>query len=134
MEAEMKRSLTFYHSLGKLFYAIAATDKVIRSEEFEKLQLCVLNYWLDLDDLEDAFGSDAAYLIEVVFEGLEAFGEDPQEMFEAFVTYLEEQPQFFTIEVKNIILQTAWEIARSFSGVNKSELILLGKLEIALSH
>ena len=134
MEAEMKRSLTFYHSLGKLFYAIAATDKVVRSEEFEKLQLCVLNYWLDLDDLEDAFGSDAAYLIEIVFEGLEAFGEDPQEMFEAFVTYLEEQPQFFTIEVKNIILQTAWEIARSFSGVNKSELILLGKLEIALSH
>lgn len=133
METTQKRNLAFYHNLGKLFYAIAAKDKVVRSEEFSKLQLCIQEYWLDLDDLEDIFGSDAAYLIEIVFEGAEAFDEDAQTMFDAFITYSEEQPQFFTIEIKNIILQTAWEVARSFASVNKSELVMLGKLELALS-
>lgn len=133
METTQKRNLAFYHNVGKLFYAIAATDKVVRSEEFSKLQLCIQEYWLDLDDLEDVFGSDAAYLIEMVFEGAEAFDEDAQTMFDAFITYSKEQPHFFTIEVKNIILQTAWEVARSFASVNKSELVMLGKLELALS-
>ena len=127
METTNNKDVTFYHNLGKLFYAIAAADKVVRDEEFSRLQYCVLNY------LQDAFGTDAAYLIEIVFEGVEAFNEDPQKMFSDFLDYKNEHPHFFTIEIKNIILQTGWELARSFSGVNKSELIMLGKLELALS-
>ncbi|WP_405223981.1 hypothetical protein [Dokdonia sp. Asnod1-B02] len=129
-----KKDNLFYHQLGKLFYAVAAADNVVKDEEFSRLKSCIHDYWLDLDDLEDAFGSDAAYLIEIVFEGVEAFNEDPQDMYDAFITYRNKQPQFFTLEVKNIILQTAWTIARAFSGVNKSELVMLGKLEMALSH
>ena len=134
MKTIQNKNVSFYHQLGKLFYAIAAADKVVRDEEYSRLQYCVLNYWLDLDDLQDTFGSDAAYLIEIVFEGLEAFNEDPQEMFKAFIAYKNEQSHLFTIAMNNIILQTAWEVARSFSGVNKSELVMLGKLELALSE
>lgn len=133
MKTKQKRNLAFYHSLGKLFYAIAAADKVVRDEEFSRLQLCVREYWLNLNNLEDVFGSDAAYLIEIVFEGVEALDEDAQDMFDAFIVYREEQSHFFTLEVKNIIIQTAWEVAHSFASVNKSELIMLGKLELALS-
>ncbi len=134
MEITNNKDVTFYHNLGKLFYAIAAADKVVRDEEFSRLQYCVLNYWLEIDDLQDAFGADAAYLIEIVFEGVEAFNEDPQKMFSDFLDYKNEHPHFFTIEIKNIILQTAWTIGRAFSGLNKSELIMLGKLELVLSE
>lgn len=133
METTQQRNVHFYYSLGKLFYAIAFVDKQVRDEEFSKLQLCILDYWLDLDDLEDTFGSDAAYLIEIVFEGVEAFEEDAQDMYEEFVSYYRELRHFFTPEVKSIILKTGLAIAHSFAGINKSELVMLGNLELELS-
>lgn len=129
-----KKNTLFYVQLGKLFYAIAASDKVVRDEEFSKLKKCILDYWLEVDNLKDSLGHDAAHLISIVFEGVEAFNEDPQDMYDAFINYKNEHPHFYTLEVKNIIIQTAWSVARSFSGVNKAELVMLGKLEIALSH
>ena len=134
MTTTNKKDILFYQQLGKLFYAIAAADKVVREEEFARLQSCVHDYWLEVDDLEDSLGSDAAHLITIVFEGVEAFNEDPQDMYDAFITYRNEESQLFTLKVKNIIIQTAWAVARSFSGINKAELVMLGKLEIALSH
>lgn len=122
----------FYQNLGKLFYAVAFADKRVRDEEFSRLQLCVLDYWLDYDDLLDVFGSDAAYLIEIVFEGAEAFEEPAATMFDAFITYKREHPKLFTEKAKAFIMETAKAIAQSFSGMNKSELVMLGTLELEL--
>lgn len=124
----------FYQNLGKLFYAVAFTDKTVREEEFSRLQRCVLEYWLDYDDLQDVFGSDAAYLIEIVFEGAEAFQEPAQEMYDSFVYYKKEHPSLFTDKANFLILETAKSIARSFSGLNKSELIMLTNLELELGR
>ncbi|HLU51235.1 MAG TPA: hypothetical protein VKZ42_03660 [Flavobacteriaceae bacterium] len=55
------KSQKFYQSLGKLFYAIASVDKVVRKDEVEILKSLVKEKWLDLDDVEDEFGTDAAY-------------------------------------------------------------------------
>lgn len=122
----------FYQNLGKLFYAVAFADKQVRDEEFSRLQVCVLDYWLDYDDLLDVFGSDAAYIIEAVFEGVEAFEEPAAAMFDAFVSYKREHPQLFTERAKVLILETARAIANSFSGMNKSELVMLGTLKLEL--
>lgn len=134
MKSNIKTTETFYHNLGKLFYAIAYTDKTVREEEFKKMQEYVQEFWLDYDDLEDVFNSDAANFIEVVFEGVQFFGESSQDMYDAFVTYKREQPHLFTEKVNMLILETARAIAYSFSGVNKSELIMLNKLEIELNR
>tara|TARA_R110001632_G_scaffold78767_4_gene176514 strand:+ start:390 stop:797 length:408 start_codon:yes stop_codon:yes gene_type:complete len=130
MKPKIITTEAFYQNLGKLFYAVAFSDKRVRPEEFSKLQVCVLEYWLDYDDLKDVFGSDASYLIEMVFEGVEAFEEPADEMYDAFVTYKREQPHLFTEKAKTLILETATSIARSFSGLNKSELVMLGKLKL----
>lgn len=132
MKTPIKTTETFYQNLGKLFYAVAFADKHVREEEFSKLQLWVRTYWLDYDALEDVFGEDAAYLIEIVFEGAEAFKEPAERMYNDFVSYKRDQPQLFTKEAKALILDTAKAIAKSFSGLNKSELIILGKLELEL--
>lgn len=129
----LKTTEAFYHNLGKLFYAIAFADKSIEPSEFKQLQRCVKKYWLDYDDLEDVFASDAAYLIEIVFEGAQYRVDSAQEMFEAFVAYKREQPHLFTDQAKKLILDTAEKIARSFAGLNKSELVMLAKLRLELS-
>jgi len=132
MKENKGRNVYFYHSLGKLFYAVAAADKVVRDQEFEQLKSCVVKYWLDLDDVEDVFNSDAAYLIEIVFDGILAFDLDSEEMYQAFLDFYREQNHFFTPDVKSLILKTAREIASSFAGVNKSELMLIARLQIEL--
>ena len=132
MKPKIITTEAFYQNMGKLFYAVAFADKRVRDEEFSKLQVCVLEYWLDYDDLLDVFGSDASYIIEAVFEGVEAFEEPAEDMFDAFVSYKREHPQLFTEKAKILITETASAIARSFSGMNKSELVMLGRLELEL--
>lgn len=134
MKPNIKTTEAFYHNLGKLFYSIAAADKKVHEEEFKTLRSFIEKYWLDYDDLEDIFESDAAYLIEVVFEGVDFFQETPANMYDDFLIYKQEQPQLFTKEVNQLILETARAIAHSFSGVNKSELIILHQLEMELNR
>ena len=59
-----------YQNLGRLFYAVAAADGIIRDEEIKALHKVVVNRWHDIDDEEDDFGMDAAFQIEIVFEWL----------------------------------------------------------------
>ena len=62
----------FYQNLGKLFFAVAACDNVVRDEEFASLKKTVTNHWMEIDDTEDEFGNDAVYQIEIVFDFLHA--------------------------------------------------------------
>jgi hypothetical protein len=94
----------------------------------------VKEYWLDYDDLIDVFNNDAASHIEVVFEGVPFFEEPAEAMYDDFVTYKNEQPHLFTKKVNLLILETSRAIAHSYSGLNKSELIILSKLEIELNR
>ena len=133
MKTKKKMTLKFYQNLGKLFYAIAAADKEVRDEEFDKLKAVVKKQWLDIDELEDDYHTDAAYQIEIIFDWLnEEDVLNVTEYFNAFVSYKNEQPHLFTKPIKTLILKTAHAIAASFSGLNKSELIMLAKLDLEL--
>jgi len=130
MKNTKKMTLKFYQNLGKLFYAIAASDNEVRKVEFDKLKELVKKQWLGLDSIEDGFGSDAAYQIEIVFDLLNIQEKlNAKSCFEDFVKYKNEQKHLFTDNVKQLILKTAGSIASSFSGINKSELIMLTNLD-----
>lgn len=58
-------TLKFYQNLGKLFYAIVAGDNKVHEAEMNKLKELVKKEWLNIDDIEDEFGIDAAYQIEL---------------------------------------------------------------------
>ena len=120
----------FYQHLGKLFYAMAMADKNLMSEEVDKLKEDVRKYWLDVDDVEDEFGTDAAYQIEIVFDWLAQEESEGTVFYGEFVDFYRAHPSVFTDAIKKLILITANDIAASFAGKNKSELILLAKLNL----
>jgi hypothetical protein len=128
-----KMTIQFYRNLGKLFYAIAAADGNVRPIEFGKLKTFIKKQWLDIDNLEDTFGVDAAYQIEVVFNWLNEDEElNAKACFKDFINYKKNQNHLFTQDIRRLILKTASAIAYAFSGINKSELILLAKLDLEL--
>ena len=113
---------------------MAAADGSVREAEYSKLRDLVKDKWLDVDHLEDSFGSDTAYQIEIVFDWLYSEQPDANTCFREFVDYKKEHQTLFTDEITDLILRTAGAIAAAFSGVNKAELIMLAKLEMALKE
>ena len=135
MKTKKKMTLKFYQNLGKLFYAVAIADKQVHKFEIDELKSIVKKQWLDIDSIIDDYDTDGAYQIEIVFDWLNKETHlDAKSCFNDFVTYKNEQPHLFTDEVKKLILKTANAIAASFSGLNKSELIMLAKLDLELKQ
>ena len=130
MKTTASLGLPFYQSLGHLFYAMAAIDNNVRDVEIAKVYQSVHQNWLQMDNLTDAFGEDAAHQIEIVFHWLEGNVYDPEDSFKAFTEYYKEHTPQFTNEIKNIITKTTSAIAASFSGLNKAELGLMAKLSL----
>lgn len=133
MNTKKKTPLKFYQNLGKLFYALAASDKKVRKSEFNKLKDIVETQWLDVDSTKDNYDEDAAYQIEIIFDWLNSQENlDAQTCYNEFVNYKNEQKHLFSDNINTLIIKTAHAIADSFSGLNKSELIMLAKLSLEL--
>ncbi|MRI00724.1 hypothetical protein GH721_09320 [Kriegella sp. EG-1] len=120
----------FYQKVGALFFAIAMADGKVHKMEREKLKGLIREKWMLLDDVEDEFGTDAAFQIEIVFDWYIENERKSSECFKNFETFYKKHSAIFSIQVKSLILETANAIAYSFSGKNKSELQLLGKLQL----
>ncbi|AVI49707.1 hypothetical protein C5O00_00405 [Pukyongia salina] len=127
-----KPEIAFYQKIGELFYAIAAADKVVREVEYKALKKLVREIWSKFDSSTDDFDSQAIYQMEIVFDWFDYERMDADSCFESFENYIKENPKLFTTERKELIYYTANEIAAAFSGKNKSELIMLGKLHLLL--
>ena len=119
----------FFENLGMLFYAIAASDKKVVAIEIKTLKEIVKTHWSTIDFLE----YDALEHIEFMFDKLNKEDHlNSDACYLDFVTYKNKHNQFFTDTIKHLILQTSNAIASSFSGRNKSELIMQAKLDIEL--
>lgn len=133
----MKKSTQFikdlYLNLGKLFYAVAASDKVIRPQEVKKLREIVDSEWLKFEDSEDEFGTDMAFEIEAVFDYLQEKNADADIAFEEFKEFKLVNDEKFTPKLNKLIWNTSDSIATSFANKNKSELIMLSKLKMLLN-
>ena len=126
-------TIKFYQNLGKLYYAIAASDKVVREEELDKLNETVKKVWLTSNLVRDDVKAEAEHSIINTFKWLNKDNEyDAETCFNSFISYKKENEQLFTEDLKLLILKTANVIASSFSGINKSELIMLAKLNLEL--
>jgi hypothetical protein len=122
----------FYEKLAHLFYAIAAADKKVRPEEKKMLHQMVLKDWLDLENSKDAFGTDAAFGIEVVFDQLEEKDISSQQSFEIFEKFYHANADLFDDDVVSRIFHTAGRLAASFNDKNKSEQNLLARIHLLL--
>jgi len=120
---------SFFENLGKLFYAIATSDRNVEAIEISTLKEIVKTQWATLD----VFDYDALKQIIFMFDRLYKDKHlNSGTCYEDFVNYKNKQKHLFTDTINHLILQTSNAIASSFSGRNKSELIMLAKLDIEL--
>ncbi|MBA4746915.1 hypothetical protein [Flagellimonas halotolerans] len=124
----------FYQNLGKLFYAVAMADNNVRPIEIKRLRKYVRQHWLDMDEIEDEFHTDAAYQIEIVFDWLNGEEKDGGEYFKEFKEFYKEHPEKFTEPIKKLVVETAESIAKSFAGKNRSEMLAIFKLKQLFNH
>ena len=130
MEKVSNPDLLFYQKIGELFYAVAASDRVVRKAEYEALAKIVEDEWKKMDDYEDKFGTNAAYQMAIVFEWFDYEQMDAQDCYNDFEEYYKEHKNLFYGNRKELIVRTARKIANAFRGSNKSELIMLTKLDL----
>lgn len=130
MNLTTQAAVVFYQHLGKLFYAIALADSKIKKEEFEamrkEISLLSMSENVKITDAE----IDIEHQITSTFKILYFDKATSDDCYEEFIKYKRNNESLFTAEIKKAILKIAGKIAGSFSDVNKSELILLGKLSI----
>lgn len=122
-------NINFYQNLGILFYAIAAADHSVEAQEIDELKTLLKTEWKIISD----FNTRATSEIMTKFEALQKAKENNTETYyNSFITYMKSHPSLFTAEIRTLIMKTATMITTSFSGQNKSELIMLAKLNIEL--
>ncbi len=123
----------FYRKLGFLLYSVAACDKRSAQVEIDVLKKELKEKWLDLEASTDAFGSDATYQVEAVFDWLQEEAPSSSEAFGEFEAFVNEHPNFIDGALKGRIMETTDRIASAFSGRNKAELTTLYQLQRLLS-
>lgn len=124
----------FYQQLGKLFYSIVAVDHTIRPEEITQLKKIIQREWIPLESSFDQFGSDSAYQIEIVLDWLADNEWDYDHHLSDFKIFHNEHHSLFTPEINSLITKTAEAVAKSFSGKNKSEHVLISQLNFILQN
>jgi hypothetical protein len=129
----MEFSKNIFNAIGKLFYAVAAVDKTIHPRELQTIS--------DLMGKEVGTSTilerDTTFLInsEVIMNSFYSmqYSKTPSyDAFNEFVSYKQTHEHEFTPAIKKWIWQIADKITYSFSGKNKSELIMLSKLKSVL--
>ncbi len=127
-----KLGIELYENLGKLFYAIASVDGTVHTKEVDHLRSYIRKYWLDIDAIEDEYGSDAAFRIESTFDWHLEYEKDAADCFADFEEFYRANKSKFTSAIKKLIMETSHAMANAFAGKNKAELILLSKIEMLL--
>jgi hypothetical protein len=122
----------FYQKLGYLFYSISNADRRVSAEELNALQQIIREDWLSLDDVRDAYGSDTAYQIHIIFDFLREKEYSTETAYSVFSRYFKEHIALFTDDVIDRIFHSADRIAESLNGRNKSELQAIARLHLLL--
>lgn len=116
----------FYKKLAHLFYAIAMSDKKFALVEKVQIIDFVKKYWTtDIDILTNSR--------DIIFDTLKRLVDEKfnsQETFLIFKNYYLENKRYFSYELKEQILEANWAIAKAYGTTNKSELVLLCKIDL----
>lgn len=132
MEQKEETMIAFYQLLGRVFYAAAQADGVIRDEEVAMLKTIVKDVWLDFEDALDTFGTDAGYQIEIVFDHLLKNDGSIVNIISEVKDFKKIHSSIFSKKVVELIMSTSYRIVSSFAKRNKSELVFLSQLRAVL--
>jgi hypothetical protein len=117
------------HALSYLFYAVAHTDRHVDDHERIKIHQVVNENWQLFAVKGDPFGVHAMELIDKMVVELRDEDFDNEKALDQFRNVFDKHPEFFTAEMKEFILEVCIRTANSFNMMNKSELVLLSRIE-----
>jgi hypothetical protein len=125
MEKTIIESEDFYRHLAHLFYAFAAADRhiVIERSIVESVEQN-WNFHFETFDAKEIIYATMRKLIEGKLDANMAFV--------SFEQYYDTHKEHFSPDLKLKIAEAADNITRSFSGRNKSELVMLSRLHLLL--
>jgi hypothetical protein len=119
----------FYIHIAHLFYAVANVDKHFEREEKKKIVEFTEQYFSESVEEEQSS--------EIIYETMRSLIQQKttsDESYSIFKEYFSSHKKQFHDEVVHHILVTCHEIAAAFSKKNKSELILLARLQQLLKE
>lgn len=126
LETEVPEEFVF--QLAKVFYCVAASDKIIREEEKQALRKIVEIEWKQLDIKVSKSNVGFETLLNDFFNTLLEEKPEVTNLITEFSKYYSTNQNLFEESIKRLTLKTAFKIAGSFSANNKSELVILSTI------
>lgn len=116
-------------AIGYLVYAVASADNHVSPEEKKVVHDVINEHWKKLADKEDPFGVRALDFIDKMLEVLDEKHIDSEEAFKLFQEVYAEHKNVFDPDLKWFILEVCIKTGSAFNRLNKSELVLLSRIE-----
>jgi len=123
-------ALEFYQHIGKLFYALTAADNAIREEEFALFNALINDRWILSTGIKTEDTASSILQIKNTFKRLQNLNSNANSCFNECLIYINTNKTLFSPKLKALILNTAQQLASIVANKNKSELIMLAKLEL----
>lgn len=116
-------------AIGYVVYAVASADNHVSPEEKKTIHEIINEHWTILSDSEDPFGARALDFIDKMVLVLEEKHIDSEFAFDQFKEVYEVYKPEFTTDLRKFILDVCIKTGSAFNRMNKSELVLLSRIE-----
>lgn len=120
----------FFQKTGEILFAIAMADKKIAPQEYEALQN-IIQEELKLSHLKEDELKHITQL-KYTFDWMIENQKTIDNILIEYKEFISQNHELFTPEIKDFIYKTANRIAGSYANKNKSELIVLAKINLLL--
>lgn len=122
----------FYTELGKLLYAIAASDGNIRLKESKNFREILDKEFITARLRNNESGIENAHYAELEMEWLQEHKINPKVAFASFVRFIKQNSESIDISLKKSIMNAAKDVANAFHQTNRYEKHYLSRLEESL--
>lgn len=119
-------------AIAYLAYAVASADQHVDEIERKAIHTFIDEHWQLLADAEDPFGARTLDFVDKMIPALEAHQMSSEEAFSHFKEMFEAKKELFSAELKSFIIQLCIRTGAAFNQMNKSELVLISRVELLL--
>jgi hypothetical protein len=119
-------------AIGYVLYAVASADKRISEEETQVVEIYLRKNLKILAHQEDSAGTES---VEIILKKMEFLFHEKMKSEMAFQVFSERyqaDKKLFSVEIKQLIINLCVNAAVAVNRMNKSELVLLSRIELLL--
>lgn len=119
----------FARCCGYAVYAVAYADKSIEQEERAAIHLFLNENWMELADSSDPFGVKSIEFIEQMMDTLVSDKLNSELAYERFKELFDSLQNLLSGNQQKFMLNLCIKVGSAFNRMNKSELVLLSRIE-----